>query len=95
MSTQSSQTPSGSRTNDLPSYQTLLAELNALLQSIEHDAVGIDDISAKLALAYERLELLKSRLTSAEARVEEIINARAKVGGMDSAPPGALRADTD
>ena len=58
------------------SYQVMLAQLNSLLVSIENDDTNIDEISSKLDLAYELLEKLKGRLTSAEARVEEIINAR-------------------
>ena len=62
--------------NASQSYQVMLAQLNSLLVSIENDDTNIDEISSRLDLAYELLEKLKGRLTSAEARVEEIINAR-------------------
>lgn len=64
------------QSNEPQPYQALLGQLNALLASIENDDTNIDEISTRLDLAYGLLEKLKGRLTSAEARVEEIINAR-------------------
>ena len=61
---------------DSKSYQTLLSDLNLLLTSIENDDANVDEISARLDMAYKLLEKLKAKLTSAEARVEEVINAR-------------------
>jgi exodeoxyribonuclease VII small subunit len=57
-------------------YQSMMTELNTILQSLERDSVSVDELSKKLEEAYVLVEKLKERLFVTETRIEEIIDTR-------------------
>ena len=57
-------------------YQSMMNELNTILQSLERDSVSVDELSKKLEEAYVLVEKLKERLFVTETRIEEIIDTR-------------------
>jgi exodeoxyribonuclease VII small subunit len=59
------------------SYSETYAELQNLLQSLERENTTVDELSDKLDRGFQLLTELREKLTSVEARVGEIINARA------------------
>jgi exodeoxyribonuclease VII small subunit len=60
-----------------PTYTETYSELQVLLQSLERENTTVDELSGKLDRGFQLLTELREKLTSVEARVEEIINARA------------------
>lgn len=62
------------------SYHDLYDKLSKLLRSLESDSVSIDDLSHNLEDAYKLISQLRERLTSVEAKVEEIISTRQEKG---------------
>ncbi len=58
------------------SYDSLLAEANKILSSMERDTLSVDELSLKIKEAYSIIDSLKSRLYETEVQVNEIINSR-------------------
>ena len=58
------------------SYPVLLKQVNEILMKMENETIPIDELSQKLAEAYNLIEKLKSQLFSAEIQIEQIINSR-------------------
>ncbi|MGY3804975.1 exodeoxyribonuclease VII small subunit [Pigmentibacter ruber] len=58
------------------SYPVLLKQVNDILMKMENETIPIDELSQKLAEAYNLIEKLKSQLFNAEIQIEQIINSR-------------------
>ncbi len=58
------------------SYDTLLAEANKILNSMEKDSLSVDELSLKIKEAYSIIDTLKTKLFHTEVQVNEIINSR-------------------
>jgi exodeoxyribonuclease VII small subunit len=62
---------------DLPDgavgYGEALAELEAILDEIEDDAVDVDVLAARVTRAAELLRVCRDRITAARVEVEQIV----------------------
>ena len=54
-------------------YADALAELEAILEEIEDDAVDVDVLAAKVKRAAELLRLCRDRITAAKVEVTQIV----------------------
>jgi exodeoxyribonuclease VII small subunit len=73
----------------VPSYESILAQLNAHVSKLERDETGIDELTRSINKAYDLVSLLRSRLSAAEAQLVEVISARqAEVQVSDKQEPG-------
>ncbi|APJ04166.1 exodeoxyribonuclease VII small subunit [Silvanigrella aquatica] len=57
-------------------YNTMLAQVNHILSSMENDKIPIDELTEKLDEAYALIEKLKSKLFDTEIQIEQIMNSR-------------------
>jgi len=60
----------------VPSYESILAQLNAHVSKLERDETGIDELTQSINKAYDLVSLLRSRLSAAETQLVEVISAR-------------------
>jgi exonuclease VII small subunit len=58
------------------SYKELQGELQNILVALEQDSTSLDDIGLLLKSGFETVDILKGRLTEAEAQIENIISLR-------------------
>lgn len=56
-------------------YEAAYAELQQLLQDLQNEAVGIDELSAKLARAADLIRFCRERLRQTEAEVARLNEA--------------------
>lgn len=54
-------------------YKKALEELLAIQNALENDQVGMDDLAAKVARAYELLRFCRERLRATEAQIEQLM----------------------
>jgi exodeoxyribonuclease VII small subunit len=66
-------------------YADALAELEAILEEIEDDAVDVDVLAARVRRAAELLRICKGRITAAKVEVTQIV-AELDPGAGDDAP---------
>jgi exodeoxyribonuclease VII small subunit len=57
-------------------YQETYLDLQNLLLSLERDSVSVDELSDQLTRGFDLLSQLRNTLSSVEARIEQVINAR-------------------
>jgi len=55
------------------SYEHAYAELQAIIASIENDAVSIDDLAQKVKRAGELVNFCRSKLRTAESEINTLI----------------------
>ena len=53
-------------------YETAYAELQAILQALQSDAVQIDELSSTLARAAELIEFCRQRLRDADQEIQKL-----------------------
>jgi exodeoxyribonuclease VII small subunit len=70
-------------------YGEALAELEAILDEIEDDAVDVDVLAARVTRAAELLRVCRDRITAARVEVEQI------VADLDPGATGPAPADRD
>jgi exodeoxyribonuclease VII small subunit len=58
---------------DQVGYGEALAELEAILDEIEDDAVDVDVLAARVTRAAELLRVCRDRITAARVEVEQIV----------------------
>jgi exodeoxyribonuclease VII small subunit len=56
-------------------YETAFAELQQLVQALQSEAVGIDDLTARLARATELIRFCRERLRLTEEEVAKLMEA--------------------
>lgn len=61
-------------------YTEALAELEAILERLEHDEPDVDRVADDVARATELIVHCRSRITAARLKVDEV------VAGLDGAP---------
>lgn len=54
-------------------YETAYAELQQIVQDLQGDAVGIDDLAARLARAQELIRFCRNRLRDIETEMDKIL----------------------
>lgn len=54
-------------------YEEALQELQAIQTALENDQISIDNLSAKVARAYELLRFCRERLRATEAQLEQLM----------------------
>lgn len=57
-------------------YKDLQTELQRVLMALESDGTSIDEVGELLKQGFETVDLLKARLTAAEAQIDNIIALR-------------------
>lgn len=62
-------------TKKKPSYATAFSELQQIVTDIEDGEIGVDDLADKVKRAAILIEVCKTKLTSTEADVENILQA--------------------
>jgi exodeoxyribonuclease VII small subunit len=62
--------------NKSATYKDLQNELQRILSSLEQETASLDDVAVLLKSGFETIDALKSRLTEAEAQIENIISLR-------------------
>jgi len=55
-----------------PTYESAFAELQQILQALQDEAVGIDDLTAKIARANELIRFCRERLRMTEEEVQNL-----------------------
>lgn len=54
-------------------YEAAYAELQQIVQELQGDAVGIDDLAARLARAQELIRFCRNRLRDIETEMDKIL----------------------
>lgn len=58
--------------NEQPNYESAFAELQQILQALQDESVGIDDLTAKIARANELIRFCRERLRMTEEEVQHL-----------------------
>jgi exodeoxyribonuclease VII small subunit len=74
---------------DQVGYGEALAELEAILDEIEDDAVDVDVLAARVTRAAELLRVCRDRITAARVEVEQIVADLEPGAGATASPAAA------
>lgn len=55
-----------------PTYESALAELQQIVRDLQDDAVGIDELTAKIARAAELIRFCRERLRMTEEEIGKL-----------------------
>lgn len=64
-------------------YADALAELEAILEELEDDAIDIDVLAERVARASELIRVCRARIASARVQVDRIVADLEQLGGDD------------
>ncbi len=60
------------KSKDAQPYADALAELQRILQNLQEEKIGIDDLAAQIARANELIQICRERLRLAEGELEKL-----------------------